>query len=401
MELNKGQEQGLKIAVERYKNKEPYTVISGWAGTGKSTLVTFIIDALGIDRDEVAYVAYTGKAANVLKTKGCPNATTIHKLLYYSTKDKDGKFHFKKRPHLDAPYKLIICDEVSMVSKSLWEDMLSHHVHIIALGDDQQLPPVSKGDELDILNHPHIRLTEIMRQALDSEIIRLSIWVREGNPLSAYNGENEEVMVINKRDITTGMLEWADQILCATNNNRIKLNKEMRALKGLPTDELVPGDKIIGLSNHWDFFSNEGSALTNGCIGYVDNFWLDTIKYPKFITKNTAKIANLNFITDDGTDTFVNIPVDYNYFFTNQPALTPQEEFKIAGYNQNHKGEMYYDIPYLFTFGHAITVWKAQGSQFNKVLLFEEGFPFDKEEHRKYLYTGITRSVSRIVVVRS
>lgn len=135
MELTNEQEQALKIAVERYKNKEPYTVISGWAGTGKSTLVNFIIDALNIDRDYVAYVAFTGKAANVLSAKGCYNATTIHKLLYYSMKDKDGKFHFKKRPHLDFPYKLIVCDEVSMVPKSLWEDMLSHHVHIIALGD--------------------------------------------------------------------------------------------------------------------------------------------------------------------------------------------------------------------------------------------------------------------------
>ena len=83
MILTKKQEEGLKIAVSRYYNNEPYTCISGYAGSGKSTLIKFIIASLDVDPEvEVAYVAYTGKAANVLQSKGCPNATTAHKLLY-------------------------------------------------------------------------------------------------------------------------------------------------------------------------------------------------------------------------------------------------------------------------------------------------------------------------------
>ena len=82
MILTNKQQEGLKIAVQRYKDREPYTVISGYAGSGKSTLIKFIISALGLEDDEVAYVAYTGKAAQVLKQKGCPNAETAHKLLY-------------------------------------------------------------------------------------------------------------------------------------------------------------------------------------------------------------------------------------------------------------------------------------------------------------------------------
>ena len=72
-----------KGGIQRYKNKEPYTVISGYAGSGKSTLVKFIISALGLYNEDVAYIAYTGKAALVLKEKGCPNATTAHRLLYH------------------------------------------------------------------------------------------------------------------------------------------------------------------------------------------------------------------------------------------------------------------------------------------------------------------------------
>ena len=90
------------------------------AGSGKSTLVKFIIAALNVNEDDVAYVAYTGKAANVLKNKGCKNAITAHKLLYYAHKDKEGNFHFKPRPRLENNYKLIVVDEVSMLPEEMW-----------------------------------------------------------------------------------------------------------------------------------------------------------------------------------------------------------------------------------------------------------------------------------------
>ena len=82
MVLTSKQETGLKLAVSRYKAHESYTCIAGYAGTGKSTLIKFIIAALGLAPEQVCYVAYTGKAAQVLKQKGCPNPITAHKLLY-------------------------------------------------------------------------------------------------------------------------------------------------------------------------------------------------------------------------------------------------------------------------------------------------------------------------------
>ena len=92
MILTRKQEEGLKLALARYKAREPYTCIAGYAGTGKSTLVQFIISALGVQEHQVAYVAYTGKAAQVLRTKGCHNAMTAHRLLYQSFPKKDGTF---------------------------------------------------------------------------------------------------------------------------------------------------------------------------------------------------------------------------------------------------------------------------------------------------------------------
>ena len=101
MILTAKQQEGLRIAVERYKNREPWTVISGYAGSGKSTLIKFIIAALDVDPEtEVCYVAFTGKAANVLAQKGCPNATTAHKLLYYAKQMPNGTFVFNTKKKL-------------------------------------------------------------------------------------------------------------------------------------------------------------------------------------------------------------------------------------------------------------------------------------------------------------
>lgn len=206
MELTKKQQEGLKIALERYKNGEKYTVISGYAGSGKSFLVNFIIQAIGIPENKVAFVAYTGKAAQVLKEKGNLNPTTLHKLLYQPIPKRNGSFIFKPKESID--YSLVVVDEVSMVPGSMWHLLLSHDAYVIALGDPFQLPPVDKKDTQDVLSHPHIFLDEIMRQAQDSEIIRLSMWVREGKSLFSYQGSGKEVLITDKEEY--GMLEWAD-----------------------------------------------------------------------------------------------------------------------------------------------------------------------------------------------
>ena len=96
MELTKRQEEGLKIAVQRYTDGEKFTVISGYAGSGKSTLVKFITTALsafGVDpQEDIVYCAYTGKAVEVLRQKGNSNCKTAHKLLYKTIPTPSGKF---------------------------------------------------------------------------------------------------------------------------------------------------------------------------------------------------------------------------------------------------------------------------------------------------------------------
>ena len=162
MELTRRQEEGLKIAVDRYRKNQRYTVIAGFAGTGKTTLVKFIIDALNIDEDKVAYVSFTGKAAEVLRKKGNKHAMTLHKLLYDSIPKASGGFY--RKPKVTIDYNIVVVDEISMVPKELINLLFKHKVYVICLVDPFQLPPIDKNADNHLLDYPHIFLDEIMRQ---------------------------------------------------------------------------------------------------------------------------------------------------------------------------------------------------------------------------------------------
>lgn len=400
MELTKKQEEGLKIALKRWYDKEKYTVISGYAGTGKSTLIKFIIAAMGLEPDEVRYVAYTGKAANVLKNKGCHGATTAHKLIYHAKLMPNGKYLFtaKKRAEMmKEGIRVVVVDEVSMLPKSMWDLLCGYDFYILACGDPEQLPPVPDGKEdpnNHVLDNPHIFLDEIMRQAQESEIIRLSMHIREGKPLLTFPCRNEQVMIFNKNDVSDSMLTWADQVLCATNKNKIALNQRMRNAYGfLPEVQL--GDKLINIHNEWEITSNYENPLTNGVIGKIIQMERQDWPYPYMLRKTPLSVPVLvaTISGDEEGEKFDFLPFDYTEIMTGQPALTGKEEYILT-----NRYEL--AVPLHANFGYAITVWKAQGSEWNKVLLFQEsGWPRQADERRRYMYTGITRAIDKLVVV--
>ena len=393
MILTNKQEEGLKIAVARFKAREPWTCISGYAGSGKSTLVKFIVSALNIPEDEVCYVAYTGKAATVLKQKGCTNAMTAHKLLYWSSPTPTGRFIFKPRTTLENPYQVIVVDEISMLPKPMWDLLLRHKVYILALGDPGQLPPINKDEDNHVLDNPHIFLDEIMRQAQESEIIRLSMHVREGNPLSTFEAAGAQVQIFRPNQIVSGMYSWADQILCATNAKRIELNNYIRSQKGFNPNAPEIGDKIISLRNHWQTISTSGSwALTNGAIGTITKYDIEKPHLPFYISQTPIEYMMTDMVLED-EDTFIRLPIDYQHFITGAPSLTPRQSYLL------NKNENAPDAPFEFAYAYAITTHKAQGSEWDKVLVFEEGFPFNKEEHRRWLYTAVTRAKDKLVLI--
>ncbi len=391
MVLTSKQQTGLKIAVARYKAGEPYTCIAGYAGTGKSTLINFIVEALDIDPIEIAYITYTGKAASVLRHKNCPNAMTAHKLLYKSRPMPDGKFMYIPKDCLEEDYKLIVVDEVSMLPKTLWDLLLSHRVHVLACGDPFQIPPIDKDSDNHILDNPHIFLDEIMRQAAESEIIRVSMDIRNGKPLNYFKGN--EVQIIRNEEVVDGMYDWADQILVATNAKRQVINDFMRQSKGYDALPQI-GDKVIALRNCWDTFDTNGEmALVNGTIGYITDKKLEYREYPLYRFPQVP-ILKSQIETPEG-ETFKAIACDYTALKTGKKFLTPQQEYQIIR-RRDLKGSE----PIEFNYGYAITTHRAQGSQWNKVLVYEEQFPFNREEHARHLYTGVTRAAEKLVLVR-
>ena len=283
-----------------------------------------------------------------------------------------------------------------MLPKKMWDLLCSHQVYIIACGDPEQLPPVPDGEEdpnNHVLDHPHVFLDEIMRQAQESEIIRLSMHVREGKPLNTFPVQNEQVMFINKNDISNSMLLWADQVLCATNRNKTKLNQRMRDAYGF-SDDVQIGDKIINIHNEWDIVSNNLNPLTNGIISKIITLHTEEWEFPQKLRKKELIIPILiaTISGDEENEQFSELPFDYNEILTGNPSLTRKEEYLLT--------KLYHmPFPLHANFGYAITVWKSQGSEWNKILLFQEpGWPREKDERRKYMYTGITRAIDRLVV---
>lgn len=391
MVLTNKQEKGLQIAIKRFNDKELYTCISGYAGTGKSTLVKYIVAALDLNpEDDVAYIAYTGKAAEVLRHKGCSNATTAHKLLYKSKPLPNGKFKYVPRKALDKDYKLIVVDEISMLPIELWNLLLKHRVYIIACGDPFQLPPINQDSDNHILDKPHIFLDEIMRQAAESEIIRLSMDIRNNKPIDYFKGN--EVQVLRKEEVSLGMYQWADQIIVGTNSMRLGVNNLVReSYNRGPVPE--KGDKLICLRNCWDTIDSEGeSALVNGTIGYINNYELRKVSYPIWGV-GTIPVLELDFITTTN-EHFKMIWADYKAILNGEKTLTPKQEYSIF------ISESSPPAPIEFNYGYGITCHRAQGSEWNKVLVIEEKFPFNKEEHARWLYTACTRSSEKLLLVR-
>lgn len=113
-------------------------VLTGYAGSGKSTCVEALIDELGIDLRSVAFVSPTGKAAMVLTEKagGRYQATTVHKLCYHY--DDVNRFELK-HPDKLKEYNLIVCDEASMLSQELLNDLTSFNIPVIFIGEPRSV----------------------------------------------------------------------------------------------------------------------------------------------------------------------------------------------------------------------------------------------------------------------
>lgn len=339
----------------------------------------------------MVYTALTGKACNVLQQKGNKNVSTLHHLLYKYRPLKNGGF--KKIPRDVIDYDVVVVDECSMVPKWLIQQLAVHQgIYVLILGDVFQIPNIYPDEDNHLLDSPHVFLNEVHRQALESDIIKVSMDIRNNQPLAPYRGK--DIQIFNNSDLTEGMLLWADQIISATNATRMEINKIMRQLLGY-SGEPQEGEKVICLKNEWDIFDNQGNPLVNGTIGYLKNIYTQTFIYPKSICGGgSLEVIRADMTTEIGT-TFRDLIIDKQGFLTGNLSLSPKVQHSLK-----RSKELNWMVPQLFTYGYCVSCHKFQGSQADKILVLEEKFPFEHEEHQRWLYTACTRAAQKCVIIK-
>ena len=380
------------------------STIGGYAGTGKTHLIGQIRKEIkkNFFRMTVGFCTFTGKASSVLASKLDAHQAmlyndyvgTIHRMIYKPKTrwDKKLKAHVILGWTLiepeSFPYDLIIIDEASMVSKEIWNDLMSFGVSIIAVGDHGQLGPVGD-DSFNLMKKPDHQLDEIRRQAKDSEIIKLSEIARK----QGYIKDN----TIFSRDPPVLKLPWNSPVcqniwkklvfdenamtLCGLNMTRNFINRMVREQKGYNLVAPYVGERVVCLRNNRDL------GVMNGQTATVR--WVMPEKY-----KNTFRMT----FQLDGSKDFTEAFVDGKTFDQVTYTIFDDKErmkklYKYAAKNKlngvNH-----------FDYGYCISVHKSQGSEWDKIVLFEQRNRYqDDEQYARWLYTGITRAKERLLLI--
>jgi exodeoxyribonuclease-5 len=370
VDLSPQQDDAL-LAVSRWlKAGRPQVFrLFGYAGTGKTTLARRIAEDVD---GEVLFAAFTGKAAQVMRNKGCSNARTIHSLIYRPRGEKAEAETGEMQPAFSlnrtssvAKAKLVVVDECSMVDEALGRDLLSFGTPVLVLGDPGQLPPVSGGGYFTEAE-PDVMLSEVHRQARDNPIIALAQTVREGG--QPEHGRYGDSRVVGRDDIDAEQVLAADQVLVGRNRTRQLYNRRIRALKGFEGVLPAAGDKLVCLRN-----SSE-KGLLNGGLWRVTSVGTRAGPALNMLVKSeeegphgaSAKIRVLKSLFENGPEA-------------------------LSWHERRRSDE--------FDYGYALTVHKAQGSQWDNLMLFDESFAF-RETRERWLYTAITRAADTITIVR-
>lgn len=363
------------------KANDQYFVLAGFAGTGKTFIIQYVMDKLQIPRFQVAFATFTGKAALVLtqKADGKFECVTLHHLMYEPVTQKDGSVEFQLKAKSNFRHiKLLVVDECSMVPQEILDDLMKLGIQVLFVGDHGQLEPIGEKTWLyNKLQDADFTLTEIHRQAEGNPIIHLSMLAREGKRIEKRD-YNKTALVISKRDMKkrSGLqksLLSADQVICGYNKTRHSLNQQIREAKGFSGKYPQEGEKIICLRNNWKK-EIASCALVNGLVGYAKN-----VQYNR-ANNSFRQHISLN-LHPDFTD---------KEFFPNIKILPEQFLGQDVRLGRDEYGE--YDM---FDFGHAVTCHKAQGSQWDNVLVYDEAFGDDPARWR---YTAITRASKKLIL---
>lgn len=373
----------------------------GFAGAGKTTLARHLAAEIA---GRVVYAAFTGKAAHVMRRKGCVGASTIHRLIYVPKnrckahlrdlqerleRETDEDRRRELRVELDAEAEnahrpsfalnlgselrdaaLLILDECSMVGEQVGRDLLSFEVPILALGDPAQLPPVKdRGYFTDPRQEPDLMLSEVHRQAEGSAVLRLCDLARSGAAIPrGDHGEGCRVIAPGELALADALAQH-DQIIVGRNETRKKINARAREALGLGggSPDPVPGDRLVCLRNDHEV------GLLNG------GQWICTA-----VQMLDEGRALLTIDPDDGDDEAggaITVEAHLDYFRGGSPRPWAIREAQC------------------FDYAYAITAHKSQGSGWPRVCVLDESGAFGADA-RRWIYTAISRASERVTVIR-
>ena len=438
--------QKIALFVTNYKNDEIF-VLKGFAGTGKTTVISTIVNSLLEIKIKYVLLAPTGRAAKVISNYSNKPAFTIHKKIYFPKKTSGGGLSFALQPNKHKN-TIFFVDEASMISDvsseskmyengSLLDDLISYiykgeNCKLILIGDTAQLPPV----QLDVspalntdslaLNYGKeiqtIELDEVMRQEQNSGILHNATALRE---LLSENFITEfKFKLSNFKDIVrlSDGYDIQDAINQAYSNCSIEdtcfivrsnkranqYNQQIRTKILDKESDLSVGDFLMVVKNNyfWLKDADEAGFIANGDIVEV----LEIFSFKELYSFNFAKIKvrMIDYPNQKPLETIVLL----NTIASESPSLTYEESNRLyqevmKDYEGETKFKMFQKVKeneffnaLQVKFSYAITCHKSQGGQWNTVFVEQPYLPdgIDRD-YIRWLYTAITRAKDKLYLI--
>ena len=415
IQFSEQQESALRKVNDWLKEIEAHGVRSenqvfrlfGYAGTGKSTILKYISDTMGM---AALFVSFTGKAVAVLRRKGIPNADTIHSVLYKprsvideedirarigelnneieelskeeDTNEEELQMLHKALRTLEESVgpqfslsvsdrlrraSIIVVDECSMVSSQIGMDLINLGKPILAVGDPFQLPPVRGVSYFTRLQEPDVFLQEVHRQARDSGVISLATHIRQGLnwrsfPFTSY--DDLALVKEGQHNLEAGLFQ-NHQYLVGRHKLRKRINSTIRRVNEYFDEVPEQGEKLIVTEN------NKIKGMMNGSTWIVNK-----------VRRTTPLHVMLDLVSEDGSR-------------LEEDVRCPR--IVLEGRRNEYIGDRTTDV--LAEWGYAITVHKAQGSEWNSVTLFAGDSLGEGEAEQRWLYTGVTRASTTLEMI--
>ena len=426
-------------------------ILRGYAGTGKTSVISALVRALAALTQPCVLLAPTGRAAKVLSRYSGVQAYTIHKKIYRQNQLGIEAFSLSDNLHKRA---LFIVDEASMLSGArdnstfgsgcLLDDLVRYVYNgegcsLLLLGDDAQLPPVgslnspaldadymASNYQLSTINY---QLSEVARQALDSGILSEATRLRQeltansqiANLAIRPNGA-DIIQVPGEEVIETLEQSWRDvgseeTLIIARSNKMTNLyNQGVRARVLWKEDDLSNGDRLMVSKNNyfWTQEYKDLEFLANGDMLEIIRLTNRHEMYGFHFAKASLRSVDYNWEIEAliWLDTLTTDSPEANYTLQKTLFAAIAEDYPEVK-NKKDLVKLIYESPYYnalqVRFAYCVTCHKAQGGQWKHVYIDTSGIGEDAErmadsaerrEYLRWLYTAVTRATEKIYILR-